>query len=57
VYQLYVKVDDEGNIVDSIGGENLIVMDYEYDYFFEVDEETLKNISSFKVENGQLVLK
>jgi hypothetical protein len=57
VYQLYVKVDDEGNIVDSIGGENLIVMDYVYDYFFEVDEETLKNISSFKVENGQLVLK
>jgi hypothetical protein len=57
VYQLYVKVDDKGNIVDSIGGENLIVINYVYDYFFEVDEETLKNISNFKVENGQLVLK
>jgi hypothetical protein len=57
VYQLYVKVDTDGNIIDSMGGKNLILLDYEYDYFFTVDEETLKNISAFKVENGQLVLK
>jgi hypothetical protein len=57
VYSLYVKVDTDGNIVDSIAGKNLILLDYDYDYFFTVDEDTLMNLSNYKVETGQLVLK
>jgi hypothetical protein len=55
--KLYCDVDEQGNIITVLAGET-IIPDREYDYFFTFESwSEVENISLYKVENGQLVLK
>lgn len=57
---LYVNIDSEGNINESLYGEN-IIPDREYDFFFYTTEEIATNAFAYKVAivnmKPQLVLK
>ena len=46
--QLYCNVDDEGNIIQSFFGENIIPSEA-FTFFFMIDEETVENIEDYKV--------
>lgn len=58
--QLFVNVDENGNIVDAQMGESIVATD-EFNFFFLIDEEMANAIHSYKVVlNGMkpaLVLK
>jgi hypothetical protein len=45
---LYVNIDEEGNIIDSLYGQN-IIPDREYDFFFYTTEEIAANAFDYKV--------
>jgi hypothetical protein len=45
---LFVNIDSEGNIVDSLYGEN-IIPNREYDFFFYTTEEIAMNAFQYKV--------
>jgi hypothetical protein len=45
---LYVNIDEDGNIVDSLYGQN-IIPDREYDFFFYTTEEIAENAFDYKV--------
>ncbi|WP_176535341.1 hypothetical protein [Bacillus cereus] len=54
---LYVNVDQEGNIINSVTGET-VVPNVEYGFCFEVDGWDIPmNIDKYKVVNNKLVLK
>ena len=46
--QLFVNVDDEGEIINAQYGENIVATD-EFNFFFLVDEETMQTIQNYKV--------
>lgn len=56
MYTIYLYVDENGDISESYGGIDGIIING-YDYEFEVSEEVLNNIHLYKVVDGQLVLK
>jgi hypothetical protein len=59
MYKLWVNEDIDGNIIAAFGGyEKYIVEPVEpYDYYFYVSADVYKQIDSYKVINGELVLK
>ncbi|MCP1124556.1 hypothetical protein NKR74_14795 [Bacillus sp. 3103sda1] len=55
--KLFVNIDSEGNIINSVAGET-VVPNVEYGFYFEVDSwEIPQNIGNYKVVNNELVLK
>ncbi|MBZ5203189.1 hypothetical protein HU147_18460 [Planomicrobium chinense] len=46
--QLFVNVDEEGNIIDAQMGVNIVQSD-PFPFFFLIDEEMAANISDYKV--------
>lgn len=46
--QLFVNVDNEGNIKMSYSGENIIATE-PFDFFFLVDEEIVNNLTDYHV--------
>ena len=59
--QLFVNVDETGNIKKEYSGENIVAED-NYDYFFLTEKATIENLPNLKVVIGenmkpQLVLK
>ena len=46
--QLFVNVDDTGEIINAQYGENIVATD-EFNFFFLVDEEMIKEIQNYKV--------
>ncbi|PZX07888.1 hypothetical protein C7437_1011010 [Psychrobacillus insolitus] len=46
--QLFVNVDNEGNIITSYHGENIIAAD-PYEFFFLTDVQTVEDIGLYKV--------
>jgi hypothetical protein len=46
--QLYCNVDNEGNIIESYYGPN-ILPDVAYDFFFMVEEQITDNLDQYKV--------
>ncbi|MFZ7936208.1 hypothetical protein ACO1D2_11930 [Bacillus thuringiensis] len=54
---LYVHVDKEGNIINSVAGET-VVPNVEHGFCIQVDGwEVPMNIDKYKVVNNKLVLK
>lgn len=51
---LFCDVDENGNIISSLHGKN-IVPTRQYQYFFYLTEEI--DVSEYKIENDELVLK
>lgn len=49
LYQIFVDVDEEGNVRDNMVGIN-IIPDREYDFFFYQDVDIALNINNYKVE-------
>ena len=47
-YAVYVNVDENGNIKNSLMGLN-IIPDKQYDYYFLVNEDIALNIDKYKV--------
>lgn len=45
---VYVNVDDEGNVIQGVGGTRP-VPEAEYDFFFLRNKLTLENITKYKV--------
>ncbi|MEC3882633.1 hypothetical protein VKA52_02695 [Halobacillus sp. HZG1] len=60
MWQVFVNVDEQGNILVEYSGRNIIAED-QYDYFFLVNEEVAMHLNEYKVSlNGfkpSLVLK
>lgn len=46
--QLFVKVNENGEIIESYAGRNIIAVD-QYDYFFLVEESMAEKINDYKV--------
>lgn len=46
--QLYCDIDNEGNIIRSFFGEN-IIPEKSYDFFGRVDTETVDHIEDYKL--------
>ncbi|OCA84480.1 hypothetical protein A8F94_17440 [Bacillus sp. FJAT-27225] len=57
MYKIWLNTDAEGNIIETYGGfvEFVLPPDKEYDYFFEVDGKTFKDIGNYQVIDGDLV--
>lgn len=60
VVQLYVNVDQDGNVRGMYAGKNIVATE-QYDYFFIVDEDVADQAGLYKVEidnmKPRLVLK
>jgi hypothetical protein len=55
---LFCDIADDGKIIDSLLGDRVIPM-RQYQYFFYLQEDVeivIKNISRYRVINGQLTL-
>lgn len=56
MYRLWVYTDEEGTIQNTYGGHEQFIVspEYDYDYYFEVDEDVYKNIGLYRVVDGTL---
>ena len=52
--QLYFNIDEEGNIIEVLTGQN-IVPTKEFQEFFMIDKQQELNLSKYKVEDRKLV--
>jgi hypothetical protein len=57
IVKLYVNVNLDGDIIETLGGVEEIIPDKEYDYLFEANIDVLLNTHLYKVVNGELVAK
>jgi hypothetical protein len=59
MYKIWLNTDENGNIVSAYGGyiDSIGTPLDSYQYEFEVTSGVYKSIGSYRVINGQLILK
>lgn len=53
-FLLFCNVDEEGNIIEGVTGNN-IIPDKQYDFFFYLGEEGVEDLLLYKIINNELV--
>lgn len=58
MYKVWLNTNEYGIITSVYGGHQkyIVPSSEEYDWYFEVSDEVFKNIGSYKVVSGDLVL-
>lgn len=51
---IYLKTNNDGEIISSVGGGSTFIPEKGYDHMFEVDQSTMESIHLFKVEDKKL---